>query len=291
MTPIRGDRTTGGRDRWSRPTLVWLTILFGAMGLYIATLRLGVFQRLGILGVDYAMFMEDGRRWLESGTMYLPYQLAGRYAHDIGSGTMDVAVMPALYPPIAGPVFAAWRLAPSFLWWAIPIGVLVYALFRWRPALWAWPLMLESLLSPNTADAFFAGGSTMWVVAGVAGGLLWGWPAVVIAFKPSFAPFIVVGAGRRSWWLAVGLVAILGLAMLPEWFRYFTVLRNLESPGLIYSIGSVPFLVVPLIAWVARRAPAEPTRFSIPWTFSRRGAGVTEDEEADPAGQAGREAQ
>jgi hypothetical protein len=270
----------------TRATLVWLTVLITVIGAYFFYVRFGLWARLGILGVDHAMFLEDGRRWLETGTMYLPYQLEGRYAHDIGSGTPNVAIMPALYPPIAGPVFAAWRFLPDALWWAIPIAVLAYALVRWRPSLWAWPLIVEALLWTNTADAVLAGGSNMWVVAGLAGGLIWGWPAALIAFKPSFVPFMLVGAGRRSWWIAVGLVIILALAMLPEWFRYVTVLRNVQSPGLLYSVGGLPLLLVPVIAWVARRAPAERTRLSIPWELRQQESRRNQVREGSPGRRA-----
>jgi hypothetical protein len=243
-------------ERWTRPTLICLTIVFGVLGLYVAIRRAGVFLKLGVLGVDHAMFMDFGRRWLESGSIYLRYQLAGPYAYDIGSGTMDVATMPALYPPIVGPVFAIWRLLPAILWWAIPIAVLAYAFVRWRPALWAWPIMLATLVWPNTADALWAGSSNLWMVAGVAGGLIWGWPAIVVAFKPSLAPFILIGVRRRSWWIAAVAVALLGLATLSEWARYVTVVGNLQSPGVLYSLGDLPLLLVPVVAWLARRQPS-----------------------------------
>jgi hypothetical protein len=230
------------------------------MGLYVAIRRAGVFLKLGVLGVDHAMFMDFGRRWLEGGTIYLPYQLAGPYAYDVGSGTTDVATIPALYPPIVGPLFAIWRLLPAFLWWAIPLGILAYALVRWRPAMWAWPLMLATLIWPNTADSLWAGSSNLWMVAGVTGGLLWGWPAAVIAFKPSLAPFMLIGVRRRSWWVAIAAVALLALVMLPEWSRYVSALRNLESPGLVYSLGDLPLLLVPVIAWAARRPSARSVR-------------------------------
>ena len=243
-------------ERWTRPTLICLTIAFGALGLYVAIRRAGVFLKLGVLGVDHAMFMDFGRRWLEGGTIYLPYQLAGPYAYDIGSGTMDVASMPALYPPIVGPVFAIWRFLPALLWWAIPLAILGYAFARWRPAPWAWPLTLATLVWPNTADALWAGSSNLWIVAGVAAGLIWGWPAIVVAFKPSLAPFILIGVQRRSWWIAAAAVAVLGLAVLPEWTRYATAVGNLRSPGVLYSLGDLPLLLVPVVAWLARRQPS-----------------------------------
>jgi hypothetical protein len=248
------------RDRWYRPALICLTIVVGALGIYVAIRRAGVFLKLGVLGVDHAMFMDFGRRWLEGGTIYLPYQLNGTYAYDVGSGTMDVATMPALYPPIVGPVFAIWRLLPAVLWWAIPIAILAYAFVCWRPALWAWPVMLATLIWPNTADSLWAGSSNLWIVAGVAAGLIWGWPAAVVAFKPSLAPFMLIGVRRRSWWIAVALIAVLSLVLLPEWVRYATVLQNLDSPGVLYSLGDLPLLVVPVIAWAARRRPADLVR-------------------------------
>jgi hypothetical protein len=117
--------------------------------------------------------------------------------------------------------------------------------------------MLATLIWPNTADSLWAGSSNLWIVAGVAGGLIWGWPAVIVAFKPSFAPFMLIGVRRRSWWIAIAVVAVLSLAMLPEWLRYVTVLENLESPGPVYSLGDLPLLLVPVIAWAARRRRAE----------------------------------
>jgi hypothetical protein len=120
--------------------------------------------------------------------------------------------------------------------------------------------MLVTLVWPNTADSIWAGSSNLWIVAGVAGGLIWGWPVAIIAFKPSFAPFMLIGVRRRSWWIAVALVAVLSLAMLSEWLRYVTVLQNLESPGVVYSLGDLPLLLVPVIAWAARRRPAELSR-------------------------------
>jgi hypothetical protein len=120
--------------------------------------------------------------------------------------------------------------------------------------------MLATLIWPNTADSLWAGSSNLWIVAGVAGGLIWGWPAAVIAFKPSFAPFMLIGVRRRSSWIAVALLAALSVAMLSEWFRYVTVLRNLDSPGALYSLGDLPLLLVPVIAWAARRRPADLVR-------------------------------
>ncbi len=92
----------------------------------------------------------------------------------------------------------------------------------------------------------------MWVVAGVAAGLVWGWPALVVLFKPSFAPFLILGARHRSFWIGAAVIGGISLLMLPEWIRYVEVIRNARSPGLLYSLGDLPFVSVPIVAWTAR---------------------------------------
>jgi hypothetical protein len=233
-----------------------LAAVLGVLGLIITALRVQAFAERGLIGVDFRLFSEIGRRWLETGSMYQPYQLAGPYAFDRAAGTNDVGDAPALYPPIAAPIFAALRLAGvlgPILWWAVPCAVVVYAIAHWRPAPWTWPIVAAVLLWPSTSAPFLTGNTTMLVTAGVAGGLLWGWPALVVAFKPTFAPFLVLGIRRRSWWLGAGLLAGLSLTMVGEWIRYATVLRNVTGAGLLYSWADLPLVLVPVVAWAGRR--------------------------------------
>jgi hypothetical protein len=222
-------------------------------GFAIMTARYRAFEERGLVGVDYRLFMELGRRWAEDGSMYLDYQLAGPFAFDVGAGGTDVSIMPSLYPPFVGPVFAAWRSLPAAAWWLIPLGILAFAFVLWRPAAWTWPLLSAVLLWPNTAGPLVTGNTSMWIAAAVAGGLLWGWPALLMAFKPSFAPLILIGVRRRSWWVGAAILAGVSVFMIPDWSRYFDVVRNTQGASLLYSLGDLPLVVAPVIAWRGRQ--------------------------------------
>jgi hypothetical protein len=147
------------------------------------------------------------------------------------------------------------RFLGPVVWWAVPIGVLAYAFALWRPAAWTWPILALATLWPSTAAPFLTGNTTMLVAAGIAGGLLWGWPALVIIFKPTFAPFALVGIRRRSFWVGLVFLMALSLAMLGEWARYVTALRNVTGAGLLYSIADLPLVLVPIVGWLGRSRP------------------------------------
>jgi hypothetical protein len=251
MTARSAPTTWAGADRFYRPIFLGLTLVVLALGAMIVRAQYGAFADRGLVAVDYRMFMELGSRWLETGSMYAPWQFSP-YNYAQGAGTTDFDRMPALYPPLAGPVFAAWTFLPVFLWWAIPVGILAYMLYRFRPAPWAWPLMALATWNTNTTGVYTVGGSSMWIAAGVAAGLVWGWPALVILFKPSLAPFLLVGVRKRAFWIGALVLGAVSLLMLPEWFRYVEVLRNTESPGVLYSLRDIPLMLVPVIAWISR---------------------------------------
>jgi hypothetical protein len=235
--------------RWFGPTMLGLSlsILLFAAGVFV--LRVLTVMRDGVVGIDYLIFVEYGRRWRETGTTYLPYQLDGPYEAAI---TQDLALAPGMYPPAAGPIFALVSALPAVLWWAIPIGLVVVLLWRWRPAAWAWPLMAAAVAWPETLTILLVGGTTMWIVAGIAAGLEWRWPGALILLKPPLALFALIGIRSRGWWVvAVALVAL----SLPQAADYVQALLNTErAPS--YYLGSLPALCLPIIAWLARRKPA-----------------------------------
>lgn len=238
-----GGQWTANPTRVAALTLIGLAVLLwaGAIGWYVQYPR--------SLGFDYGFYREIGARFLGGGPLYWPYQLAGAYDF---TGQRD-----NLYPPNAlllfGPAAALpWPLA-AFLWWAIPLSVIGYAFWRWRPHLPSLAVALILLSTPKMLSAVVMGNTDLWLTAAVAGALLWGWPGVFVLLKPTLAPFMIIGIRRRAWWAGLGVMA-LSLAMLPLWLDYITAMRNLHiSP--MYSWSSIPLLVAPVVAWADQRIP------------------------------------
>jgi hypothetical protein len=194
----------------------------------------------GHIGDDYDFYSDIGARWLAGVPYYLPYQFDPHVFINMGDN---------LYPPSALPLFVGAAVLPPVIWWVVPIGVLVYVIVGWRPGPWTVAAMLLILVWPRAHGAFLWGNTDMWMAAGVAAGLRWGWPALALTLKPSLVVFALVGARRRSFWLGVLVLALFVASTLPLWFDYITVIRNTRLP-LDYSVLSIPLLLLPLIAWL-----------------------------------------
>jgi hypothetical protein len=161
--------------------------------------------RMAWLGADLGIMRELGRRWFETGTMYLPYQLTGPYSIDVQDPLTNT---PALYPPAAGPVFAAV--------WALPeprrrrpvVGRAVrdhgLRLRPLAPAAAGVGADRAMFAHPMSALHILSGGTAMWAMALVAAGLLWHWPPALILLKPTLLPFALIGIRHRSWWIVAG---------------------------------------------------------------------------------------
>lgn len=202
----------------------------------------------GDVGVDFRFYRDAAARWLADGTFYLPHQLEGPYS--------VTTLVDVLYPPNALFLFVPFTVLPAVLWWLIPAAVLGYLIWTWRPPMWAVIVMIVLLMPVRAFGAFLWGNTDMWIAAAVAGGLRWGWPAALIAIKPSVFPFLLVGVRRRSFWVAGAILGVASLALWPLWPVYVTAIRNMElRPD--YSLGSVTLLLVPIVAWFARRRPIE----------------------------------
>jgi hypothetical protein len=98
----------------------------------------------------------------------------------------------------------------------------------------------------------------MWVVALLAAGLQWRWPAALILAKPTVAPLAFVGTTRRSWWAAIGAMALISVPLLPLWDQWIAVVRH--SPpgiGLTYNSPDLAGLVAMVVgAWAVPRIVA-----------------------------------
>jgi hypothetical protein len=213
----------------------------------------------GGVGFDYRFFVGISQRWLADGSYYLPRQLEG----------VPYAMLPVqdvMYPPSALFLFVPFAFLPAVLWWAIPIAVTLYVV-RWlKPAPWAVCVMLVLLMWPRAIGAYVYANTDIWMAAFVAAGLRWGWPAVMLTLKPTLAPLALIGIRQRSWWVALAVLALVSFPMLPLWLDYLVAVRNIQI-ALDYSLGSVPLIVMPLVAWLGR----DRSRTSH-WPAPRRGS-------------------
>jgi hypothetical protein len=218
---------------WYRP----VAAAYAALLLSVSVLSVPS-QPMG--GQDFAMYRDAAARWLSGGGFYLPHQLAGPYPVTMG----DV-----LYPPTSLLLLAPFTVLPAILWWAVPLGLLAVALWRLRPAPWAWPLMALCAGFFQTRNLVAAGNPDMWLAAALAWGVS---PAVLL--KPTLAPLALAGIRSRRWWVALAAVAVGSLAFLPMWADYLRVLANAQDsrPALLHSLADVPFLLLPLVARAAR---------------------------------------
>jgi hypothetical protein len=238
-----GTREDRERDR-PRPTpaqVWWSFVIVVELGFIAAVLALSL--QHPHFGVDYRAHVAAAERLLTSGTPYLPYQLAGPYS-------IWDQPMPILYPPVAFVLFVPFVWLPPVLWWAIPIAIVVWAMTRHRPPLWAWAATLACFCALQSLSALMFGNPGMWISAFVAAGTVLGWPFALVLIKPSFAPLALLGARRRSWWIAVAVLGAVSLAFGPLWLDWVTAIRNSDLT-LAYNLPTMPLMVAPLIPWLA----------------------------------------
>ncbi|HEX7491139.1 MAG TPA: hypothetical protein VF337_05505 [Candidatus Limnocylindrales bacterium] len=214
------------------------------------------------VGLEHDLYMSAASRWLATGSFYQPYQLSGPYAIHYaaieGQGLSD-----PLFPPVVLLLLLPFTVLPPLVWWLVPVGVIIWSLWRLKPSPWGWLGLALVCLWPATWQEFLVGGPSMWVIAAGFLGTLYRWPSVFIFIKPTPAllPFGFFGADRRSWWIA--LLAF-GLACLPfgwlwwDWIR--AALINPTNGGLLYSATYIPIMCGPLVAWASssRRGPKRP---------------------------------
>ena len=204
------------------------------------------------IGVDFVLYRDVAARWLGGGPYFEPYQIAG--PDQIRAG--DV-----LYPPIGLLLFVPFAVAPAAiawgLWWGLPLGATAFAAWRLRPRPAVWPLMALCVAWPTTLLKTWTGNPVIWCVAALALGTLWYWPSVFVLLKPSLAPFALFGARRRSWWLALAVVAAAAIPFGSLWADWITSVLNSRGGGILYSTLEVPMLLLPLVAWLGRTRPPE----------------------------------
>lgn len=235
-----------GSAKWVLP--IALMALVAVEAVYLALSVIPSQHGRQWLAMDFEFYRSVGARWLEDGSYYLQRQTAGPYvATLLGAGTpADI-----LYPPSALLLFVPFTFLPAVLWWLVPTILLGWCIASWRPDPLTLALCVALMLWPRAVGAWLFGNSDIWVVAALAAGLRFGWPAILLTIKPTFAPLALLGIRHRSWWIASAAMLAIVLVALPLWIDWATAMRYASIP-LSYSAGSLPLMAVPVVAWSRR---------------------------------------
>lgn len=245
---MSGSVRENARDlgRWYAPVMLAVTVVIMGAAFLVAWLTFSRVEASGRLGADLSLYLGATQRWISGGGFYPEHQLAGPYLLADG----DI-----LYPPPILLLITPFLILPAPFFWLVPLGALAAVIVRHRPRPWAWPLMAIGLAFPITSLKVVHGNPVMWIVAALALGTAYAWPSVFVLLKPSLAPFALIGARHRSWWIALGVSAVLSVPFAGLWADYVKVALYARSPnGLLYSLDEVPLMLIPVIAWLGSSA-------------------------------------
>ena len=247
MTVPAGAATAGSRLPASRPVRIALLTVTGALVVAFVLELIwlwGYVDSQDAIDVDRVYYASVGQRWLDSGEFYTARQLDGPYV-----------VLPNvdnLYPPTAIPFMVAAVMLPALLYYLIPLGTTALLVAWWRPAAWTWPLLALLLAWPRGVSNIIYGNSDIWIQAAIGGGLLVGFPALLVLMKPSVLPFAAAGIRHRSFWVGLALAALASLLVLDLWQQYFVAIGNSDAEW-YYSLEDTPPYFLPIVAWLGRR--------------------------------------
>jgi hypothetical protein len=232
----------GAGRGWDRLALFGLAAVILLYGTLVGVLTLQSAVAAGRVGADLRLYLDATQHVLGGAGFYPAHQLAGPYT--IADGDI-------LYPPPVLALFVPFLVVPAVLFWLIPLATVAVVVAYHRPRPWAWPLMALGLAFPITSLKLVHGNPVMWIAAATALGTVYAWPAVFVLLKPSLAPFALIGATRRTWWIALGALALATIPFGALWLDYARVVLDSHNPnGYLYSLDEVPFVLVPVIAWI-----------------------------------------
>lgn len=229
--------------RQRRDRLIGFALIVVAFMLGTAILASTIGRPPVIFGSDLDLYLNATRSFLAGSGFYPAYEIAGPFP------VIDGVV---LYPPSTIPLFVPFLILPRILWWLIPLAVATHTVIWWRPSLLAWGVMAVFAAYPQSSGLIVHGNPAMWAMMAMALATRKRWMSAFALLKPSLLPFALWGIGDRRWWLVVLAAGVASLALASEWRDYLVVLGNVEASWL-YSLGDVPLVAIPVVAWMGRR--------------------------------------
>ncbi len=187
------------------------------------------------------LYRDGSLEWLGGGPFYDAYQVAGPYSVVLGA-----ILYPSSDPRPAGAV------APVLLAALLVADLARHHRRRRRHASTACDRLAWALRSASgirlLACAVLLG---IPFVAAVALATLSAWPAVCVFLKPTTPRFALIGARRRSWWIALSGLGLVSLLVLSMWPDYVRVIQDAQSSdGILDSLNELPMAAITAIAWV-----------------------------------------
>lgn len=200
------------------------------------------------IGLDLIGYRRGFERFLATGSPYEPFQLAGPFTPE----HLDF-----IHPPSFLPLIGPFTLLPTPVDWLAWIGLplALWAALLWRIPWWAAPVAALLLVHDSTVITVLNGNSSLYFAAAFGWSLFVGWPAGLIAIKPSLAPLAIAGflkAPRGLVALAV-LPIVLTLPFVQAWTDFVTVLRNSQGLGPLYSLVQWPVFLLLALPWLTTR--------------------------------------
>jgi len=215
----------------------------GLLVIPLGQLWLSVISGSRDLGIDWFMYRLAALEWMQTGSFYTPEQLAGPYV---------LLTWQPLYPPVVLPLLAVFAHLPDALWWIVPGGLYLAALYRMRPQGWWLPATVAVFVLTSGLYPWWYGQPTIWLFPAIAWGLLLGGWAVFVLLKPSLFPFALIGMHRRSWSLTLAAFVAVSVPFGTLWMDWYRALDNSDQT-VWYSLWQVPMLFVPIVAYLGRR--------------------------------------
>ena len=233
-------------QRWGWLIAIGLAVVIAGIGIGIFVLALLLAGWPDFWFHDLEVLLDATRRLFAGESWYLERQLHGPYPARVRRRDVPAGRWPGSSSP--------WLILPAWTFVAIPVAILAWHVVAARPAPWTWPLIALGLTYPITlVHAGFAN-PTLWMAAFAALGLRYAWPGALILLKPSLLPFALDRHPDREaggWSPAASRVA--SLPFLAETLIYPRVVLDAQGGGLLYSGLVIPFMLVPVVAWLGRR--------------------------------------
>jgi len=252
-----------GRDLARRP-VVRLIVRVGSLGIVAATVALLLIGWLANssevpIGLDLIGYRRGFERFVATGSPYEAFQLAASFTPE----HLDF-----IHPPSFLPLIAPFAILPTpFDWvaWVLVPIVAILLLLRRLPW-WSWPIAAFLAVHDSTVITVLNGNSSLYFSAAFGWSFFVGWPAGLLAIKPSLALLGVPGfvkAPRRFILLAFVPLALTA-PFVPAWLDFVTVIRNAEGLGPLYSLVQWPVFLLVALPWLTTRGVARLRVSSMP---------------------------